>query len=821
MSRVRIAIIGSGPAGLSAAARAAKLGLSHIVLEKTDHLNDTIYRFQRQKHVMATPDRLPLRSDITFGPASRETVLEGWSKTINTLGVKVRLNADVKSIAGTRGDFTLTLADGATVLAETVVLCIGTAGNPNPLPCPGNDAPIVQYQLDDPKDHLDEDVVIVGGGDAGIENALGLADPDLGNKVTLVHRGADFARAKDANVQLLNAARQEGRLDVLTETTPKRVEQDEASGGWYLLLDTPDGRSRLKVSRIIARLGGAAPRKFVESCGVTFTGPDRDALPALSTDYESSVPGLYIIGALAGYPLIKHCLNQGHDVVERINGNAGLKPADEPLLEDKFKVLPGRQSVDRWLETIARSVEIFRELPLQQLRDVMMEATCHFYRKGDLVIERDAFGNSMFTIVDGTLAVEIDPKNPKTTMPIPTGTIVGEVGLISGRRRSATVRAGTDAIVLELSRTSVLKLMLVAPDVRRAIGRITTERQIRTLFGQDLAAQDIADIVAAAEAKSVNRGDVLIAEGDMGKDVYIVRFGSMSVSRKISGKDVFISYVPAGAYVGEMALLKGTPRTATVTAAIKSEVIRLPGDVLARIVESRPALRQRLEAAMTNRLLVDGYIEAQQAGFSSVVDYYTSIANFVIQQGLGEATDALLIDETLCIGCDNCERACADSHEGISRLDREAGPTYANIHVPTSCRHCEHPHCMEDCPPDAIHRATDGEVFITDACIGCGNCQRNCPYGVIQMAAEPPKKPGLLNWMLFGSGPGPGQADIKWAKKKWAKAKEEPRKKAVKCDMCKDSAAGPACVNACPTGAAIRVSPEAFLNVTRSSKQRA
>ena len=46
---------------------------------------------------------------------------------------------------------------------------------------------------------------------------------------------------------------------------------------------------------------------------------------------------------------------------------------------------------------------------------------------------------------------------------------------------------------------------------------------------------------------------------------------------------------------------------------------------------------------------------------------------------------------------------------------------------------------MADCPPNAIHRGPDGEVFIDDSCIGCGNCQRNCPYGVIRMDSVPPK----------------------------------------------------------------------------------
>lgn len=113
---------------------------------------------------------------------------------------------------------------------------------------------------------------------------------------------------------------------------------------------------------------------------------------------------------------------------------------------------------------------------------------------------------------------------------------------------------------------------------------------------------------------------------------------------------------------------------------------------------------------------------------------------------------------------------------------------------------------MKDCPPDAIRRAPNGEVYIQDNCIGCGNCERNCPYDVIQMAVKPDPKPPLWQWLLFGSGPGPGEA---------AKPKnvDKTAKKAVKCDMCKDLEGGPACVRACPTGAAIRINPEQFVDL--------
>src|SRR5215213_8071341 len=143
----RIAIVGSGPAGLSAAARAAQLGISHVLLEKSGHLSDTIYKYQKGKHVMATPSQLVLRSDMEFDAGRREAVLGAWDRLAAERKINVRLHSDVKSIAGGKGDFTLTLAGGDTVRAENVILAIGTQGNPNLVRCPAGEGSVVQYQL--------------------------------------------------------------------------------------------------------------------------------------------------------------------------------------------------------------------------------------------------------------------------------------------------------------------------------------------------------------------------------------------------------------------------------------------------------------------------------------------------------------------------------------------------------------------------------------------------------------------------------------------------------------------------------------------------
>ena len=801
----KVVIVGSGPAGLSAAAHAAKLGMSHVLLEKTSELSDTIRKYQKGKHVMATPAQLILRADIEFDAGTREAILGSWEASAN--GVNVQYDSEATGISGEKGNFTIKLANGGSVQGETVILAIGTQGNPNLVRCPVDDAARVQYTLDDPAAYVDEHIFVIGAGDAGIENALGLvADPAQRNTVTVINRSSEFATAKKANVQLLSDAERDGRISVMRNSSPTAIEANR------IKIETRDGERRRRCDRVIARIGAAPPRKFVEACGVKFTSADRQAFPQLTPTYESTAPGLFVVGALAGYPLIKNCINQGYDVIELINGNHDLKPADQPLLEAQLANLPAGTPVDQWLEYFRTSIGILNELSPLQMRELMLEADARIYKEGEIIFEKDAAGQSLFAIAGGAVSVEIGGGR---TVPIPAGSIVGEVGLISGRPRGATVRAAKESLLLEIPRLAALQLMASVPAAARAITRISIERQLLQVFGSGLAPADLADIIDTAEVKTLKAGETLLEEGAEGKDVFVVRSGSMVMERKMGDKSIFLQFLPAGTYVGENGVVDGSPRGATVRAAIRSDVIQLNGDAFARLINRRPKLMERAANDLDTRRDLSALVAARQESFAGTVERQSGVASFLVNNGIGEATDVLLIDEKLCVGCDNCEKACADAHDGLSRLDREAGRTFANLHVPTSCRHCEHPHCMADCPPDAISRGLGAEVKIDrETCIGCGNCQRNCPYGVIRMEAAPPPKPSLFNWMFFNRGPGPGEASYYWRSHN-AKGAEKPVKKATKCDMCVGTGAGPACVSACPTGAAIRVSPEDYLSMAR------
>jgi Fe-S-cluster-containing hydrogenase component 2 len=158
-----------------------------------------------------------------------------------------------------------------------------------------------------------------------------------------------------------------------------------------------------------------------------------------------------------------------------------------------------------------------------------------------------------------------------------------------------------------------------------------------------------------------------------------------------------------------------------------------------------------------------------------------------LAQGLMEAQSLLVLDLERCTRCDACVNACADAHDGVTRLVRE-GLRFDKYLVATSCRQCRDPLCMVGCPVGSIRRRNSLEVIIEDWCIGCGLCAQNCPYGNINLhpftvQADDPEHAGRKRAMV--------------------------RKKATSCDLCTDHAE-PSCVYACPHDAAHRVEPRQF-----------
>jgi CRP-like cAMP-binding protein/Fe-S-cluster-containing dehydrogenase component len=451
------------------------------------------------------------------------------------------------------------------------------------------------------------------------------------------------------------------------------------------------------------------------------------------------------------------------------------------------------------------------------------------FRAGDLICREGEFGSTAFYIVDGKAQVSLSAPiahvktqdgakgffkrltstlTPRSqdrredeardrTIPIDAsvdlsyenpvaelgpGDLFGEMTCMNFYPRSATVRAETNVVAYEMLR-NVLDIMMKNKSFRSQVDhnyrRRALENHLRGVpMFADLAPDFIEHLKESVELQRFAPGQVICSQGDAADSFYLVRIGFVKVSEKYPGGELVLAYLSRGDYFGEIGLLGGGVRTATCTALDHVELVRISDADFHEMVKRFPSVRQGLQRAADERR--EQNHQRLEMVRSVPIDQFLS-------QGLMEAQSLLILDLQNCTRCDACVNACADAHDGITRLVRD-GLRFDRYLVATSCRQCRDPLCMVGCPVGSIRRRHSLEVIIEDWCIGCGLCARNCPYGNInlhpfEVMADDPERPG--------------------------RQKAVVKQKATSCDLC-THLQEPSCVYACPHDAAHRVDPRTF-----------
>ena len=398
--------------------------------------------------------------------------------------------------------------------------------------------------------------------------------------------------------------------------------------------------------------------------------------------------------------------------------------------------------------------------------------------------EPTAVGAPRYIPIDATVDLELG--NPVAQLG--PGDLFGEMTCLSFYPRSATVRAVEETEVLELLR-NVLQMLQKDKVFKAELDRRYRERALDTHLRTVPLLAGLSDAFVRRLRDSVEMvrfepGQEICRQGDPADSFFLIRIGFVKVTQTFPGGDLVLRYLNRPDYFGEIGLLGEGVRTATCAALDHVEVVRIRSEDFHAMLREFPDIQTRLADAVRQRLESD--VKRRQTLVMPPLDDY-------LGQGLMEAQNLLLIDLERCTRCDACVRACADAHEGVTRLVRD-GLRYDKFLVATSCRSCRDPLCMVGCPVGSIRRHPDSlEIIIEDWCIGCGLCATQCPYGNINLHpfmvdGEDPERPGKRKAVL--------------------------REKATTCDLSRQYHE-PACVYACPHDALKRVEPAKFFGIPK------
>jgi CRP-like cAMP-binding protein/NAD-dependent dihydropyrimidine dehydrogenase PreA subunit len=419
--------------------------------------------------------------------------------------------------------------------------------------------------------------------------------------------------------------------------------------------------------------------------------------------------------------------------------------------------------------------------------------------------KRNGESSNQYIHIDAPVALKYE----KPVATLEAGDIFGEMTCMNSYPRSATVSAAEDVTVLEMGR-NVLYILQRSKKSKA----ILDERYRRRAIDNHLRSVPIFAEVARNQAEYVrlcdllrdrveldrkNNGELIFEQGDPADGFYLIRTGFVKVSQRHMGSEHVLNYLGPGGFFGEIGLLSELPevrqagvkdarRTATCSALDHVDLVKISAEAFHEILDQFPEVRAQIVGEALERLRQNAETLRQLENLP-LSDY--------LSQGLFNAQSLLVLDLEKCTRCDECTKACADTHDGVTRLIRE-GLRFDKFLVASSCRSCLDPYCMVGCPVNSIRRLGTREIIIEDWCIGCGKCAENCPYGNINMHSLPAKM----------------EADPQNPGKKIAVVHQ----KATLCDLCVSVDGQPSCVYACPHDAAHRMSGQELLGEVRLSR---
>jgi thioredoxin reductase len=327
-----IAIVGIGPAGLSAAVLAHQRGLKYVALEQDQVVATIQQTYQAGKYVFFNPADKAVTGGIKLEGvgATKEAMMGSWFDSMKSSGVKINEFEGCKTLKSEGGGFIIGTLQEKTKQEQKykvrrVVLAIGNRGTPMKLRVPGEDLTFttsgpavlpnkctkcgtartgdnkfclecgeqytrvpgpmiederVKFKLSDPNEYVGKHVVIVGAGNSAIEAAVDLAayrTPDgakitgwRDNTVSLVVRSDFKGDLKLGNKMLVYDCIDAGKIKAYFGRTIKELVPGECVLMSARERDPKTAKedARFQNDYIFALIGGEKPTKFLEGIGI-------------------------------------------------------------------------------------------------------------------------------------------------------------------------------------------------------------------------------------------------------------------------------------------------------------------------------------------------------------------------------------------------------------------------------------------------------------------------------------------------------------------------------------------------------------------------
>jgi HlyB family type I secretion system ABC transporter len=254
---------------------------------------------------------------------------------------------------------------------------------------------------------------------------------------------------------------------------------------------------------------------------------------------------------------------------------------------------------------IVRRSSAFRFLSDEHFAALEPLLQAEHYDFGDVIVKQDDPADSFYVLTSGRArALKIKPEGEEIPLGVlKPGDSFGEAALSEGGTRSATVRCSTAVDVLRIDRNDFLKLVEQVPDLRHYIEMTRRNRALQSFlyqfsnFGRlpTLALRSMMDKLTPI---GVSKGQLIIRQGDDAGPMYVLEKGRARAFAGANGREINLAFYREGDFFGELSILNGSPRAASIEAFTDCQLLALEPqsvrDLRTRFPEFDKLLTERL-----------------------------------------------------------------------------------------------------------------------------------------------------------------------------------------------------------------------------------
>lgn len=315
---------------------------------------------------------------------------------------------------------------------------------------------------------------------------------------------------------------------------------------------------------------------------------------------------------------------QGSDLLGKLAARIAPPAPDTPVAAPELRTPPSAtflaeaahraahclDGYDEYPEAV-HPIPLLSELSDQNLRRVLAALLVQRLPDGAPVIREGEPGQSFYFLASGTVRVfNTDALGRETELArLGDGALFGEMALLGSQPRSASVSVVGEADLLEVTRAALGQIANELAQVAAALDRFTRERLLKNLVATSPLFRPFnrvqqLDLLRRFTGHDVAQGTPIIREGDEGRGLFVVLTGEVEVQKRDDlGNQIPIATLRAGDVFGEIALIRGTPATATVLAARQSTVLFLGREYFTRLLGAVPEIKQYFEDLSEERLM--------------------------------------------------------------------------------------------------------------------------------------------------------------------------------------------------------------------------